>query len=93
MARTYATPAAVIVVSILFPILGIIAVSLRFYTRSHSEANLGIDDWLTVPALVRISSDLGNLIRLIALALGNHTRWTSFLGCFNELFRKAASTT
>ena len=52
MARTYATPAAVIVISILFPILGLIAVSLRFYTRTTAKIRLWVDDWLTIPALV-----------------------------------------
>jgi len=50
---TYATPAAVIVVSVLFPVLGMIAVFLRFYTRSMQKAGFGIDDWLIIPALVR----------------------------------------
>jgi hypothetical protein len=52
MARTYATPAAVIVISIVFPMLGTIAVALRFYTRSKAKIRLWVDDWLTVPALV-----------------------------------------
>lgn len=52
MARTYATPTAVIVISILFPILGIIAVSLRVYTRSKSKIRLWLDDWFTIAALV-----------------------------------------
>lgn len=53
MTRTYATPAAVIVISVLFPVLGIIAVSLRFYTRTKAKMELRMDDWLTLPALVR----------------------------------------
>jgi len=52
MSRTYATPAAVIVISVLFPILGLIAVSLRFYTRTKANIRLWIDDWLIVPALM-----------------------------------------
>ncbi|MCJ1308350.1 hypothetical protein MMC25_002003 [Agyrium rufum] len=52
MARTYATPAAVIVISVLFPVLGIIAVSLRFHARSKLKTRFGIDDWLTIPALL-----------------------------------------
>lgn len=52
MSGTYATPAAVIVVSILFPVLGIICVFLRFYTRVKANIQLWIDDWLMIPALV-----------------------------------------
>ena len=49
---TYATPAAVIVVSVLFPVLGIATVFLRFYTRRTQKIGLGVDDWLILPALV-----------------------------------------
>ena len=54
---TYATPAALIGISILFPILGTIAVSLRFYARRTMRREpwlpwLQVDDWLTIPALV-----------------------------------------
>ncbi|OJJ77060.1 hypothetical protein ASPBRDRAFT_224665 [Aspergillus brasiliensis CBS 101740] len=51
MSRTYATPAAIITVSILFPVLGIVTVALRFYTRKKTKSVLWIDDWLTLPAL------------------------------------------
>lgn len=51
---TYATPAAVIVISVLFPVLGILVVSLRFYTRGRAKIRPWIDDWLTIPALVRV---------------------------------------
>ena len=49
---TYTTPAALLVISILFPILGIVCVSARFYTRIHAKIGLWVDDWLTIPALV-----------------------------------------
>ncbi|PCG89963.1 Hypothetical protein PENO1_101630 [Penicillium occitanis (nom. inval.)] len=52
MPNTYATPAAVIVISILFPVLGIIVVSLRFYTRGRAKIRPWVDDWLTIPALL-----------------------------------------
>lgn len=52
MPNTYATPVAVIVISILFPVLGIIVVSLRFYTRGRAKIRPWVDDWLTIPALV-----------------------------------------
>lgn len=53
MSKTYTTPTSIIVISVLFPILGVIAVSLRFYTRTKAKIGLWIDDWLTLPALVR----------------------------------------
>ena len=52
MARTYATPAAVIVISVLFPSLGIVIVSLRLYSRNKARIKLWLDDWLTIAALV-----------------------------------------
>ncbi|RAH82874.1 hypothetical protein BO86DRAFT_447469 [Aspergillus japonicus CBS 114.51] len=52
MSRTYATPAAIITISILFPVLGTLTVVLRFYARKRSRAVLWIDDWLTLPALL-----------------------------------------
>ncbi|OGM44989.1 hypothetical protein ABOM_005773 [Aspergillus bombycis] len=50
----YATPVAVIVISTVFPVLGITVVALRFYTRIKvgSLSMLWIDDWLTIPALI-----------------------------------------
>ncbi|PYI24316.1 hypothetical protein BO99DRAFT_321504 [Aspergillus violaceofuscus CBS 115571] len=52
MSRTYATPAAIITISILFPVLGTLTVVLRFYARKRSRAVLWVDDWLTLPALL-----------------------------------------
>lgn len=40
--------AAVIVTAILLPLLGFVAVYLRFYTRVHlTSTYVGIDDWLS----------------------------------------------
>ncbi len=50
---SYATPSAVILIGVLFPVLGSVAVSLRFYTRHSQKAEIGIDDWLILPALVK----------------------------------------
>lgn len=52
MARTYATPAAVLTVAVLFPVLGTVFVALRFVASKGSKAGLSIDDWLVVPALI-----------------------------------------
>ncbi|KAL3481677.1 hypothetical protein BJX99DRAFT_253205 [Aspergillus californicus] len=49
---TYANPTAIITICIFFPVLGILAVSLRFYARKRANARLWVDDWLTVPALL-----------------------------------------
>lgn len=50
----YANQAAVIFISIFFPILGIICVALRFYTRAKAKTAFWWDDWLCIPALVCI---------------------------------------
>ena len=42
-----------LIISIVFPILNTIVVSLRFYSRNRKKLSLQIDDWLTLPALVR----------------------------------------
>ncbi|GLB08226.1 hypothetical protein AtubIFM57258_004114 [Aspergillus tubingensis] len=51
MSHTYATPASIITISILFPVLGTLTVILRFYTRRKTKSELWIDDWLSLPAL------------------------------------------
>lgn len=50
---TYVNPGSVMACGILFPILGAIAVFLRFKTRHARKIDLGADDWLCLPALVR----------------------------------------
>lgn len=48
------TPANVIAVGTVLPILGLIAVIARFYGRKHvSVVFLGADDWLILISLVR----------------------------------------
>lgn len=42
----------VIVMTVLFIILTITVVTLRFYTRHITRAGYGLDDWLAVAALV-----------------------------------------
>lgn len=41
-------------IGILFIVLGILAVSARFGIRWSREQNIGIDDWLCLPALVSL---------------------------------------
>ena len=51
---TYVNKDSVLAVGILFMILPIIAVLARFYVRRKMKSNLGIDDWLCIPALVSL---------------------------------------
>lgn len=52
----YATLGETYAASIVLPILSIVFVLLRVYTRRLQKNHLGIDDWLMLPALVCISS-------------------------------------
>ena len=45
----------VIAAAIVLPVLGIVAVTLRFRARAHQKSKLGVDNWLIIPALVRTS--------------------------------------
>lgn len=46
-------PSSVLIgTGILFIIVPVAAVSLRFYARLSTAARLGIDDWLAIPAVV-----------------------------------------
>lgn len=49
---SYITPGTMIGVGVLFPVLSISFVGLRFYIRRIQRARLLADDWLLVPALV-----------------------------------------
>ncbi|KAL9106899.1 MAG: hypothetical protein Q9227_008147 [Pyrenula ochraceoflavens] len=49
---TYVNPQSVMAIGILFPLLGAIAVGLRFWFRKRLHLGLQIDDWLCIPALV-----------------------------------------
>ena len=47
-------PSYVLAAGIVMPVLGIIFVTLRFYTRSKQKAGYGADDWLSLFALVSV---------------------------------------
>lgn len=49
---TYINEASVIATSVIFIVLGIVAVSLRWFVRRDRKVGLGGDDWLIVVALV-----------------------------------------
>ena len=46
------TPSVLIGTSVLFMILPVVAVGLRFYSRTLVQANLAIDDWITIPSAI-----------------------------------------
>ncbi|MCJ1437277.1 hypothetical protein MMC27_006663 [Xylographa pallens] len=50
----YATPGNIVAAASVLPALSIVLVSLRFYTRRIQRAQIGIDDWLTLPGLVMV---------------------------------------
>ena len=65
---TYINEASVIATSVIFIVLGIVAVSLRWFVRRDRKVGLGADDRLIVVALVwnlagaftnRTNSDIG----------------------------------
>ena len=49
---TYVNEASVIATSVIFIVLGTVAVSLRFFVRRGRKVGLGTDDWLIAAALV-----------------------------------------
>ncbi|MCJ1235653.1 hypothetical protein MMC14_003624 [Varicellaria rhodocarpa] len=65
---SYITPNNFIAVSVLFPLLDIIVVALRFYTRRVQKFSLKSDDWLTLAALV---VNIGIGVTLIIEIKGN----------------------
>lgn len=55
---TYVNAGSVIAIGVLFPLLGIAAVGLRFCYRTRQPVGLGLDDWLCVPALVMLTNTI-----------------------------------
>ena len=50
----YEKPGFNVAAAVVLPMVDIIAVALRFFTRRKQRLPIGIDDWLTIPALVRL---------------------------------------
>ena len=46
------TKSVLIGTSVLFIVLPVAAVALRFYSRELVQARLGMDDWITIPSMV-----------------------------------------
>ncbi|KAI1169769.1 hypothetical protein F4777DRAFT_571930 [Nemania sp. FL0916] len=71
----YASPRFVIAVGVVFPVLSIIAVALRFWARSAQKAPLLIDDWLLVIAVaMNIGLGICIIIGVVGKGFGYHTR-------------------
>lgn len=59
---SYVNEKSVLAIGILFPVLGLVAVALRFAVRYQRKVSFGVDDWLCLPAVVSAilpSDDLG----------------------------------
>ena len=67
------SPSNVIAAGVVWPLLCAIVVALRFYTRRAQGARLLLDDWMTIPALVRMTRLEGasesTLMKWLALGL------------------------
>ena len=50
-------PAYAMAAGATFLALSVIVVALRFFVRSRQKAQLGADDWLVIPAAVRIAME------------------------------------
>lgn len=48
------TTQSALAVGFCFPIIDGVLVGIRFYTRRHMKADLQTDDWLCIPAWVRL---------------------------------------
>ncbi|KAK5636778.1 hypothetical protein RRF57_012490 [Xylaria bambusicola] len=67
-------PSSVLIgTGILFIIIPVAAVTLRFYARLSTAARLGIDDWLVIPAVILcVAIAIVQLIAATAGGLGGH---------------------
>ncbi|KAK0508203.1 hypothetical protein JMJ35_009287 [Cladonia borealis] len=48
------SPSGLVAAGIILPLLGVFAVSLRFYVRSQSKHSVGIDDWMILTACIMV---------------------------------------
>ncbi len=73
------SPSNVIALGVVWPLLCAVVVALRFYTRRVQGARLLLDDWLTIPALVRVVRPAAykgpGLMTLLALDLDIWVGW------------------
>ena len=56
------SPASIVTIGIILPLLALIAVILRFYLRLYIQSSyIGIDDCLIVAAVILVMADGANL--------------------------------
>ena len=53
MASIHISPPVMIAAGVIWPPVCAAVVALRFTTRKAQRLNLGVDDWLVLPALVQ----------------------------------------
>jgi hypothetical protein len=68
----YASPRSVIAVSVVLPVLAVVAVSLRLYTRRRQKQPLLLDDWYVPSFIPRFSVSYDYRI-LIPATVGQQT--------------------
>ncbi len=82
---SYADKGALEATAVIFAVLPVVAVGLRFYARSISNAKLGIDDWLMIPAMVGFihvrRSWLSDRYLDTLYCAGNHPNYR-YVNCF-----------
>lgn len=78
----YQTPGHVVAAAVVLPVLDVLVVGLRFYTRRRQRLPLQMDDWLTLPAAVcsiLIAIEVPTLKVLLRLAIGAGSWcWSSY---------------
>ncbi|KAI2634012.1 hypothetical protein GGS21DRAFT_543912 [Xylaria nigripes] len=66
-------PSVMVGTAILFIVLPIVAVSVRFYARLRTTARLGVDDWLAIPAVALcVALAVVQIIATVSGGLGGH---------------------
>ena len=57
------SPTSIIVVSVVLPVIALVAICLRFWVRLRVQPTyVGIDDWLILGAFIFMVGDAANLI-------------------------------
>ncbi|KAF2855811.1 hypothetical protein T440DRAFT_551145 [Plenodomus tracheiphilus IPT5] len=70
----YTSPGSLIAICVVLPVLSILAVALRFYTRKRSKSSLKLDDWILLPALsFTIGMGVATIVGVHGHGIGYHT--------------------
>ena len=68
--REYATPVACAFIGAFFPVIGLLAIAVRFYFRHAKKSGLSWDDWFCIPGwLFNLAIGLGLIIGMASLSL------------------------